>query len=143
MEDAMSEPRVEIRWRDRRGQALGLCAAVPFAAFLLHLAFNSAVFQPVHRVLMAGFALGIGYVIAAQLVNTTRISVREGRVRVEHGPLPFRANLEVAVADIRGIAVDVPSGRLRLRTREGEEIDLVDGVPAGRSSEINEAFEQL
>ena len=130
---------VEIPWRVRRGQAAAYYS-IPFAFALAYLAATSGTFQTVHRAIMGSFVAVIAYVVAAQLVNVTRLSVRGEQLVVEHGPLPWRGTISLPVADVRVLAVDTPSKRLRLRTMQGEEFDIVEGVTEKVGSAIDEAI---
>jgi hypothetical protein len=136
------EGRIVVPWRARSGQS-AVIAAIPFTGVLLYLALASQVFEPVHRVLMGSFAAAIAYAVAAQLINVTRLSWHDARLRVEHGPLPWRRPLVIAVGDVRKLAVDRPGARLRLRTREGEEIDLVDNVGEVLAGELEAALARV
>lgn len=134
--------RVQLAWRSRAG-VVGVYYALPFALVLLYLAATSTMFETVHRTLFAVFAVVIGYFVAVQLCNATRLSVAGDKLRVVHGPLPWRASVELPLAEIRSVAVDRASARLKLRTRSGQEIDLVDGVPVSASDSLDAAIRAL
>src|SRR5262245_25652226 len=82
-------PAVQIRWREGRSRALVVYMSA-FMLVLLYIAFGTGSFQFVHRAIMGSAALALGYFVAVQLANVTRLSVREGALVVEHGPLPWR-----------------------------------------------------
>jgi hypothetical protein len=71
------------------------------------------------------------------------VSVRAGSLCVVHGPLPWRGGMEVPLSEIRSLAVDRPGRRLQLRTRQGEEIDVVDGLPQAGSDELDAEIRKL
>jgi hypothetical protein len=50
-------------------------------------------------------ALIFAFVVMRRLVNTTRIEVSPERIRISHGPLPWRRSMEVASATIHRIEV--------------------------------------
>lgn len=118
---------MQIRWRSGRGHALAVYGSA-FMALLVYLAFRRGEFQAVHRFLMAVFAVAIGYFVVVKLVNVTRVSVRDGRLRVEHGPLPWRGAVELPVEEVRRLSLDRLTARLELRTASGQEITLLDDL---------------
>jgi len=128
-----------IPWRVRGDQLASYCA-IPFALLLVYLAVTSSFFQPIHRSLMGGFAVIIAYFVVTQLINATRITVSDGNLRVEHGPLPWRSPVELPVDQIRTLGVDRPSKRLLLRTSQGEELFLIESVPSGLADKLDAAI---
>lgn len=50
-------------------------------------------------------AAGLAYFSLVRLLNATRIEVREGRITVRHGPLPWRRGATIDVASADRVAV--------------------------------------
>jgi hypothetical protein len=127
---------VAIRWREARTRAL-VWYALAFIPVLLYIAFGHGQFAAVHRGLMATGALALGYFVAAQLANVTRVSVRGGALLVEHGPLPWRGRVEVPLDQVRRVRVDAQSARLELRTKRGEDVVLLDELLPSVAAELD------
>jgi hypothetical protein len=51
------------------------------------------------------FGAGFVFVVVRRLVNKTRIEVTPDRIRISHGPLPWRRPLEVVAESIRQLEV--------------------------------------
>ncbi|CAM2067636.1 hypothetical protein SCOR_19800 [Sulfidibacter corallicola] len=90
------------RWYLPRHWLLMLLALVWNGFFLLWLARTPG-FDPLLR-LMAGVNLGFGFILfygaLVFLVNRTSIEVDSGRLRLRHGPFPWRRGLSVEIAQI-------------------------------------------
>ena len=56
---------------------------------------------------VAHVAVGVSltYSVLAGLLNTTRITVRSGRIQVRHGPVPWRGNLERYTSELEQLYV--------------------------------------
>lgn len=56
---------------------------------------------------IAHVAVGVSltYSVLAGLLNTTRITVRSGRIQVRHGPVPWRGNLERYTSELEQLYV--------------------------------------
>ncbi len=134
--------RVALVWRSRSG-IVAVYYALPFALVLLYIAATSTVFEAVHRALFGLFAAVIGYFVAVQLCNATQLSVEGDALRVVHGPLPWRRSLVLPLAQIRRVAVDRASARLKVRLHDGQEIDLVEGVPESAFASLDDALRGL
>ncbi len=111
---------VELPWRER-ARPLYVISVALFSVALLWIGFGSGKFEGVHRVLMCATAVGLGYSLVLIAINTTTLKVDGGTLLVEHGPLPWRAPLTVAVGEVAALRCEPASGRLVLRTRVGEE----------------------
>lgn len=130
---------VELPWRRGLHPVYAL-SLLGFVAVLLSIASRDGQFQPVHRATMAAGACLFAYSLAAQLVNSTRLSIEQGTLRVEHGPLPWRGATVVPVSEIRSLRCEPHSRRLVLHTAVGEEFVLGENLPADALGAIDGAI---
>jgi hypothetical protein len=87
--------------------------------------------------LMASAALGLCYFVAVQLANVTRLTVENGELVVEHGPLPWRGRTALPIERVRRLHFDRHAARLELKTAEGEELTLLDDLVPDRLAELD------
>lgn len=100
---------LSVRWRNMASWALLplalVAAAIPLGLFSLlrELPWNHPM-----QLLVAVFGvvgLVFTYIAVRRLVNVTRLEVTPERLRVSHGPLPWRRPLELATDTIRSVEV--------------------------------------
>jgi hypothetical protein len=100
---------VSIRWRNMASWALlplGLvAAAIPVGLFfkLRDLPWNDPI-----QVLVVVFGivgLVFSFIVIRRLINVTRLEVTPERIRISHGPVPWRRPSEVATDTIRSVEV--------------------------------------
>jgi hypothetical protein len=129
---------LDITYRWRSGKAFFLLVFACFwnGMLLFFLSMGAGWGISIH--LLVG--LGLAWYVAAQMLNTTRISVRSGRLMVSHGPVPsLRRSAEVSAHAVRQLRTlkggsykpkngqRVQLFKLTAETDGGEEIVLVRG----------------
>ena len=100
---------VTVSWRNMASWALlplGLVtAAFPVLLFfkMLGLPWD----DPIRLILLVFGITGIVFlfIVVRRLVNVTRLEVTPQRIRISHGPLPWRRPVEVAAETLRSIEV--------------------------------------
>ncbi len=100
---------VSIRWRNMTSWALlplGLvAAAIPVVLFSLlrEMPWN----DPIQLVVVVFGVVGLifSYIVIRRLVNVTRLEITPERIRISHGPVPWRRASEVAMDTIRAVEV--------------------------------------
>jgi hypothetical protein len=133
---------VDIRWLHGRKRALPIYA-MAFMAVLLYLALGEGQFQGQHRAIMGAAAMLLGYFVLVHAVNGTRVAVRGGSLWVEHGPLPWRGRVWMPLSEVERLTVERTTARIRLRTRVGEDVVLLDDLAPAACDEIEKALEEL
>lgn len=141
VEDGVLAFSASWRWFDLKGLFL-----IPFMLFWNGILFAMAMgvsegLKHPERLLF-GLAvphvwvgLGLLYSTLANLLNSTRVSVRDGELRVSKGPLPWLGNRRVGGGELTQIFVvekrggkGAPSYELCASTREGKKIALLSGI---------------
>ncbi len=130
---------VRIAWRKLGGGGL-VSSALIFAVMLLVLAVREGAFQAIHRMLMVVVAAGMLYFVVARRLNATQLSVRGGTLRVSHGPLPLRSPLSAPLEMIAEVRCDKHGRRLVLRTKQGEDVILLEDMPPKLLDEVRSAL---
>jgi hypothetical protein len=133
---------LELRWW-RSTAPLEVLAVALFLGLVVHVLVTRGQFRAVHEVVLAVVALAGGYYVATRLLNRTRLSVRDGVLRVEHGPLPWKRPLELACADVVRLACNPTSRRLEVRTRDGQERALLEGLSPAELVRVERWLERL
>ncbi|MBM4356511.1 MAG: hypothetical protein FJ096_00215 [Deltaproteobacteria bacterium] len=131
-----SDRVVHLSWRERLHPVYVL-SVLGFVAVLGAIATREGQFQSVHRATMALASVGLVYSLVAQIFNATTLAIEEGALRILHGPLPWRAGMQVPLAQIRQLCCDPHSRRLVLRTALGEELVLGENLPRARLGAID------
>ncbi len=98
---------ISIRWRNMTSWALlplGLvAAAIPLGLFykLREMPWN----DPIQLVVLVFGIVGLvfSYIVIGRLINVTRLEVTPERIRISHGPVPWRRPAEVATDTIRSV----------------------------------------
>ncbi len=81
-----------------------------FLVFWYATAFSSEVgdeawIMKVFPIAHVAVGVSLTYSVLAGLLNTTRITVRSGRIQVRHGPVPWRGNLERYTSELEQLYV--------------------------------------
>ncbi len=73
-----------------------------FLVFWYTLAFreNGPLVMKLFPMLHVAVGVGLTYFTIASIFNTTRVSTENGRLRVHHGPLPWKGSLELEGSDV-------------------------------------------
>jgi len=109
VEGSGSKRVLSIHWRNMASWALlplGMVAAViPVGLFfkLSDLPWN----DPIQLLVVVFGVVGLvfTYLVIRRLVNVTRLEVTPERIRISHGPVPWRRPFEVATETIRTVEV--------------------------------------
>lgn len=100
---------VSIRWRNMASWGLlplgVVAAAIPVGLFfkLRELPWN----DPIQLVVVVFGIVGLvfSYFVIRRLINVTQLEVTPERIRISHGPVPWRRPSEVATDTIRSVEV--------------------------------------
>ena len=105
------------------------------ASFALRLIAGG---EPAAVLMLSGHALAgvaVTYLTAAMLVNRTTITVGSERVAVEHGPLPWRGQVDLPAPGVSQVYVTEVRGRkgarswtLHAELEDGTSVQLVSGL---------------
>jgi hypothetical protein len=100
---------IRRRWMNPFAWAI-TAIAVLVAGFAIAIAQRTAGLPLDHpaqwiAIVLALVAPGLVYLAVVRLFNATRIAVREGRVEVRHGPLPWRRGATIDTAGADHVAV--------------------------------------
>ena len=145
--------RLSIRWRWRTWAVLILAPFTLFwNVFILFWMAMAASAEPSFTLFGVPFVVvGIGmiYLTAAMIVNATTLSVRDGVLRIIHGPLPWRSPAPIVTEDIRQLYVKETvhhsknntnvNYELRLLKTSGEDTKLITDP----SEKIPRALERM
>jgi hypothetical protein len=134
--------RVEIRWRGGRSMALPGYAAA-FAVVLLVLSLQHGEFRSIHRSLMAFGVLPLSYLVAAFVFNSTVLSREGDDLRIAHGPLPWRRPVVLPLSEVKRLRFERDSARLMLRTRQGEDVTLLDDMKREQADVLDRELRKL
>ena len=76
---------------------------------------------------VAHVAVGVGltYFVLCCFLNSTRITVRGGVLKIQHGPLPWRGNREILEGDIDQIYCKLKERRGRQGTQDTYDVNTV------------------
>ncbi len=153
---APSRPLViRRRWRDRTTTWLAPFLGVVGTGAVV-VAFAGAVGGGVLDWISAAFMALVPavfvYGCAAAWLNTTTFEVKDGRLRVQHGPIPWFGEREVRAGSVRQLAVTQQRGlrdpsqvswELSLETDDGDIVPLLRGLPSREPADYLEwAFEE-
>lgn len=100
---------LSIRWRNMASWALlplgMVAAAIPVSLFLLlkDMPWN----DPIQLLVVVFGVVGLvfAYIVVRRLVNVTRLEVTPKRIRISHGPVPWRRPVEVTMETIQRVEV--------------------------------------
>lgn len=109
LEGSSSDRGISIRWRNMASWALlslGMVAAANLVGLffkLRDLPWN----DPIQLLVVVFGVVGMvfTYLVIRRLVNVTRLQVTPERIRISHGPVPWRRPSEVATETIRTVEV--------------------------------------
>lgn len=91
----------------------------------------------VFPILHVAVGVGMTYYTLALLVNRTRIAIEGGRLRVRHGPLPWRG-VDVDASEVSALEV---LGEPRKRNRRGRDTFRVMAHVGGRAVDLMRRME--
>jgi hypothetical protein len=153
-----------VTWRWFRAYHVFLLFfAIAWDAFLLFWYFGpmagqgGLIFQ-IFPIAHVAVGIGLTYVVLTGFLNRTLISVRHGKLRISHGPLPWRGNRLLARSDLRQLFVAEKTnhhtdkgGRRTVTTtwhlcavlETGKELTLLKGLETkGQAQYLETTFEQ-
>jgi hypothetical protein len=118
-----------VRWRWFRAQhVFMLFFAIAWDAFLVFWYFGPMAGQggllfQVFPIVHVAVGLGISYSVLTGFLNSTTIAVARGRLRVKHGPLPWRGNRVMSRDDVTQLFVR--ESKSTHRSRYSSDISII------------------
>jgi hypothetical protein len=92
---------------------------------------------------MAFGVLPLSYLIAAFVFNSTVLSREGDDLRIAHGPLPWRRRVVLPLSEVKRLRFERDSARLMLRTRQGEDVTLLDDMKREQADVLDRELRKL
>lgn len=134
---------IEVRWRHRLDFVVVLGMGT-FVALVGYIVVTSGAFQAIHKLPLLGSAVAVAYFLLAQTINRTTIVSDASTLVVRHGPLPWwPSRRSIPLEQISKLWCDAQSRRLCLRTKQGQEHELLAALPKPELAALSAMLEGI